>query len=174
MVYCQTCGKELGPYEFNQVLDKNGKYVMVCDECKNSMPSTGATPISKSTYDNWDYSSDDHLKVQRPLGITILAVLEIIGGIISIVGINLFEYIYPYLSLLPNNIIFVIYAIAIILGILQIIIGYGLLKGKSWSWTAEFALRIINGALGSLFGFIFAIIIVYYLTRPNVKEFFGK
>src|SRR5919109_3129431 len=78
----------------------------------------------------------------------------------------------------------VIGAIVLILGVLYFAVGVGFLRGKGWSWTLGMIVsiiyividivQIVSGAYSSAFGLIIGIIIVYYVTRPHVKAFFGK
>jgi hypothetical protein len=71
-----------------------------------------------------------------------------------------------------------------VIGILDLGLAYGLWTGKGWAWIISLILAIL-GIIGSLFslargGFgavvilILDAIILYYLTRPNVKAFFGE
>jgi uncharacterized membrane protein HdeD (DUF308 family) len=74
--------------------------------------------------------------------------------------------------------------VLLLMGILAFVVAYGLLKGRGWAWTLALILSIIGIIIGavSLFqgspaaviGIIINLIIVYYLTRPHVKQFFGK
>lgn len=124
--------------------------------------------------DKWSNKSKKQKIVDRPVGVTILAIFDFIGAIISLVVLFGFSEYY-FGTLYPINDFQ--YAIALITGALsftQIFIGYGLLKGYSWAWTGEFIIRVISGATNFPAGFIVSIIIIYYLTRPHVKAFFGK
>jgi uncharacterized membrane protein (DUF2068 family) len=119
----------------------------------------------------------------RPLGVTIIAILTIIGGIgflisgITAVGVAPFL---PDLGILSAA----IGAVLIALGIAYFVMAYGLWKGKGWAWTITLVLSfigivlgiasIVTGNIGALFHLIINIIVVYYLYRPNVKIFFGK
>ena len=119
----------------------------------------------------------------RPLGVTIIAILTIIGGIgflasgIAAVGVAPFL---PDLGILSAA----IGAVLIALGIAYFVMAYGLWKGKGWAWTITLVLSfigivlgiasIVTGNIGAVFHLIINIIVVYYLYRPNVKAFFGK
>ena len=108
----------------------------------------------------------------RPLGVTIIAVLLVIAGIISFVG----------------GLILLIILIGIVplaLGIAYLVMAYGLWKGRGWAWTISLILSGIGIVMGIVYiiqdnlgGGIASIIIngviIYYLNRPNVKAFFGK
>jgi uncharacterized membrane protein HdeD (DUF308 family) len=107
----------------------------------------------------------------RPLGVTIIAALTIIGGIIF----------------LASGLVFLIIGIGIILlalGIAYMVMAYGLWKGRGWAWTITLILSAIGivvalvsiaaGNVGAIINIIIHGIVIYYLYRPNVKTFFGK
>lgn len=108
----------------------------------------------------------------RPLGVTIIAILLIIAGVISLVG---------GLILLIVLVGFIFLA----LGIAYLVMAYGLWKGKGWAWS----ISLILAGIGIIMGIVYIIqdnlgggivsiiingVIIYYLFRPNVKAFFGK
>ena len=141
-------------------------------------------------------------KPPRPTGVTVLAVLQIIGAIIflgggavflaagAIIGSASFASQYPGLSGFStatlSAILYGFGAFFLIIGILDLVIGVGFLSGKGWSWTLAIVVGIISivstiaeiiiGLAGatSAGGIIVVIIIIYYLTRPHVKAYFGK
>ena len=96
-----------------------------------------------------------------PLGVTILAILTVISGIGFLVSV-----------------------ILVPLGIANLVVAYGLWKGKRWAWTITLVLSFIGIALGlasiatgtivAIWPVIINAIIIYYLYRPNVKAFFGR
>jgi uncharacterized membrane protein HdeD (DUF308 family) len=107
----------------------------------------------------------------RPLGVTIIAILTIIGGIIF----------------LASGLVLLIVGIGIVLlalGIAYLVMAYGLWKGKGWAWTITLILSVIGiilgivsiaaGNIGAIIGIIINGVVIYYLYRPNVKAFFGK
>lgn len=115
----------------------------------------------------------------RPTGVTILAVLEVISGIIAIAGGAMFASIsgmigIDYLGAFGG----VISGILIALGIASFVMAWGLMKGKSWAWTITMILTVISlifdGLSLNVVGIIIDVIILYYLTRPHVKSYFGK
>lgn len=106
----------------------------------------------------------------RPLGVTIIAILMIIVGILSVVFGAIFFLVGGF--------------VPVAVGIASIAMAYGLWKGKRWAWTITLilsAIGVISGiasiAIGNVGGIVSVIIygvIIYYLYRPNVKAFFGK
>ncbi len=147
-------------------------------------------------------------KPSRPTGVTVLAVLSILAGIVFLIGgvgaialgvvigtyagsqitSSLATAGYSGLASLGAGtiaaILTVIGAVVLILGILYLAVGVGFLGGKGWAWTLGMIgfiigivlniVQIAFGAYTNAIGLIIGIFIVYYLTRPHVKGFFGK
>jgi hypothetical protein len=136
----------------------------------------------------------------RPTGVTIIAVLNIISGIIMIaggVGLAAIGSVLPTMTTVDPNaggqmalagVLGVggiaVGAVLIILGIISFIVAWGLLKGKGWAWTVTLILSaisiimgvisLVGGNVGSIVNVIIAGIVIYYLYRPHVKAYFGK
>ena len=128
---------------------------------------------------------------QRPTGVTILAILEIIGGVFSLLGGmgNIIAAVsvtaIPIIGAALGPLLITIGIVLILLGVLAFIVAYGLLKGRGWAWTLALILAIIGiiqGVIGlmmaggfvAIIGIIINAVVIYYLTRPHVKQFFGK
>jgi len=134
----------------------------------------------------------------RPTGVAVLSILAAIGGILCIIGAAalgilagameelietiLIEYgsgLIPGASEFIAAMVMVIAAVAAIFGILYLIAAYGLWTGMGWAWWLTIILSIlgiIGGILslpGGIITIIIDILIIYYFTRPHVKEFFG-
>ena len=74
------------------------------------------------------------------------------------------------------------------LGIATPVVAYGLFKGKSWCWavavvlsTIGLAINVISlvtsnmgGITGALVGIAINAIVLYYLSRRNVRQYFGN
>ncbi len=109
----------------------------------------------------------------RPLGVTIIAILAILGGIGSLVGGIALVAIIPLLG-----------AALIIIGLVYFGVAYGLWQGLKWAWIITLIVTvlafisglgsIIVGNVGAAIPVIINAIIIYYLFRPNVKAYFGK
>jgi hypothetical protein len=144
--------------------------------------------------------------INRPMSVTIIGILTIIGGVIALVsGITLsaLAAIIPGLasmndqsngigSQIPSSIpveylgiaLLSVGSLFIIIGIVSLIVAYGLFKAKKWAWTINVALSIIiiamgvvsivTGNIGSIASIAISGVILYYLYRPHVKAYFGK
>ena len=129
----------------------------------------------------------------RPTGITIIAVLMIIGGLILIfTGITPL-FLGPLISIDISN--YPISALGLLitigglvlmgLGIASLIVSWGLLKGKRWARTITLIISIIaiifaiislvsSGELTHIISIIIYGIIIYYMFTDKVKLFFGR
>lgn len=127
----------------------------------------------------------------RPTGITILAVLSAIGGVLSILGgIALLGLSGVAGASTGSAALFGMGAIfGIILlasGIASLAFAYGAWTLQPWAWTLGVALQglslvlavltIISGGdiAGQIIGIAIAAIILYYLMQPGIKAAFGK
>jgi hypothetical protein len=117
-------------------------------------------------------------KFSRPLGITILAILQIIGTISLIILLIVIPLIFdesinefmgfPILEFL------IIYSLLMIP--ISLLLAYGLFTGKEWArFTSVLfqAISIITSILRfNILGVIIPILIIYYLYKPHVKDYF--
>jgi alpha-glucoside transport system permease protein len=118
--------------------------------------------------------------MKRPLGVTIIAILEFLAGVANLLlgvlaivlswtlGFNLFWSI-----------------LLIVLGSLALVLGAGMLMLKEWGWTGTLVLQglnalsiavfaILGGSLWVGLVLILNVIIIYYLLRPDVQEAFPQ
>ena len=130
--------------------------------------------------------------MQRPTGITILVILEVIGGILLLIGgagtLFLSAFITGFLPVgIPGAVTGLVYGfltlvagIMVIIALIDFFIAWGLWTGKGWAWIIALILAVLGAILGllSLPGGIITLLIngliIYYLTRAHVKAFFGR
>jgi len=132
----------------------------------------------------------------RPTGVTVMGILQILTGLGSLGLGFMLTASYAFLGSLmasgAEGVTFsagfgflaiagaIIGSILMVIGVASLVIAYGLFKGRNWAWT----LCLIFAVIGAVFGilafpaglvtmFINALII-YYLTRSNVKQYFGR
>ena len=117
---------------------------------------------------------------QRPMGITILAVLAIIGGALNVLAAlgGFSAGLGSFLGILS--------LLILVLGIAQLAFGYGAWTLQPWAWTLGLAvegaiilfdiLLILAGAsiTSVLIGVVVAAAILYYLFTPEIKKAFGQ
>lgn len=119
-------------------------------------------------------------KVGRPLGISILAILEMAGGVIAIIGGILAGVA---MSSIIGTLGPLVGVISVIAGLVAFAAGYGFWTGAKWSWWLAivlYALGIISslaslavGAVFSVIGLVVDVLLIYYLNRPGVKSWFN-
>ena len=111
------------------------------------------------------------------------AFLLLAGLILMIVGEAIQHAIYAFPHFM-RGFLPVVGFIIIIIAVLDLGLAYGLWIGKSWAWIVSLVLAVlriigaliilVRGAFGPVVTLILDLVIVYYLTRPNVKAFFGE
>lgn len=109
----------------------------------------------------------------RPLGVTILAILAGINGIVSLVVGIIASLIFPAAGV-----------IGIVIGLIWLGLAWGLWTAKGWAWIITVIIAIITiifNILGAITGhgeqiisLIIAAVMLYYLFRPSVKAYFGR
>ena len=168
MPFCPRCGKEVEP---------NAAF---CSNCGAALTQQQVfQPVQQPTY-----PSAGMTVTTRPTGVTIMAVLEILSGIISF-GIAMFvmsasAYLLRGMFGMFEAFVGLLGGILLILGLIPFVLAYGLLTGKGWAWTITFALHILGVLVNlailpmSFFSLVINIVMIYYLTRPHVKTFFRK
>ena len=127
----------------------------------------------------------------RPVGITVLAILEILIGLVgllasvAIIGFSTLFSTLPRVGSLLGTIGLFIGGVVLFFSLMWLATGAGFLHGTGWSWTLGMIFSILSllGAIGALTiglitggigGLIFWGLMLYYLTRTHVKAFFGR
>lgn len=159
------------------------------NDVRKEIPSENLTPQNINTENKPDSSIPDHIRITstrnyvRPLGVTIIAILEIIGGLSSIgMGLSwgvLVGFVAAGAFDMVGNTIMGIFSGAMVaMGIVPLVLAWGLLKGKSWAWTVTLIFTIIHLIFSipsiNLIALAINIVVLYYLYRPHVKAYFGK
>ena len=150
------------------------------------------TEISRSSNNN--RSSNNDLTTDRPTGLTVLAVLFIIAGAFTLLaGITTLETAIAQASgpiLTELEVLFIPLGIEI-LCIASFVVALGLFTGRSWwVWLVAVVLSTIGlvvnlvslvipnmftiAVAGALVGIAINAIILYYLSRRNVRQYFGN
>lgn len=139
-------------------------------------------------------SNNNDLTTYRPTGLTILAVLFIIAGAFTqLAGITTFEAAFGQANgpILTELELLIIPLGVEILCIGSFVVAFGLFSGKSWwLWLVALVLStiglVVNAislvmpnmftivAAAAVVGIALNVIILYYLSRRNVRQYLGN
>ena len=119
-------------------------------------------------------------KGSRPFLVTVLAVLFLVSGLLSILGgIAAFTGLAIFGQPAAGG---VAGGTAIIMGIINLVVSLGFLHGWSIMWIIGIIvtglqiiggfLAIISGNFGVFLSLILDVLILFYLLKPNVRKFF--
>ena len=109
----------------------------------------------------------------RPFGVTLIAILLALDGILAIVQSLLF-FGAPLAFILM-----------LVFGLVLLYLAYAMWKLQPWAWIATLVLEGLNalfalitivsapGAIGAWISLIIAAVIIFYLTRPEIHAAFG-
>ncbi|MEZ2227343.1 MULTISPECIES: hypothetical protein [unclassified Microcoleus] len=133
----------------------------------------------------------------RPQSVTILAILQLISAVFSLLDglfILFFAGIFGGLGAVVGGakvgtviggVIAIFAAISLILGVISLVLTWGLFQLKTWAWTGTLIVHVIAtlaqvakmfGSGGTAVNFLtlgFAIATIYYLLRSEVKQAFA-
>lgn len=142
------------------------------------------------------------MSTARPLGVTILAILAfllgllfLLGAITSFLAAGLpFEELQDLINNVPEiilenaSLIFTTFGVMfLIFAIISFLVTYGFLNGRQWAWSVGILLGIlsiisnmvnfliymdISNLSSAIIGIVIAVLIIFYLTRPGVKRYF--
>jgi uncharacterized membrane protein (DUF2068 family) len=120
------------------------------------------------------------IRAERPLGVTIIAVLAAIGGVFGVIGsIALFSL----LGSAPG--IFAAYALMnLAISVLLLVFAFGAWTLQPWAWTLGVVLEavaivlglyaLVDGDASAVVSIALAAVVLWYLFQPSVKAAFGR
>jgi hypothetical protein len=114
----------------------------------------------------------------KPIGIIIIAILQLLSAL-SYLGLGAVAMMLGLATPLFGIIEMFLAAILLIIGIIGLILFYGLWTLKHWAWTWTLIINILGvifGILGGIFAnwlsVIISIVIIVYLFVPSTKAAF--
>ena len=125
----------------------------------------------------------------RPTGITILAVLSAIGGVLTILaGLGLLAVGSVTATVVAIGGLFAIFGIVfIVLGGAELAFAFGAWTLAPWAWMLGIGLMVASlvvtiaqivlgyqSITGSIIGIAINLIILYYLDTPDIRRAFGR
>jgi len=124
--------------------------------------------------------------MQRPTGVTILAVVAAIGGVLLVLGGLAGLGFGALFAVYGGGLAFIFGLLALALGIAELAMAYGFWTMKAWAWTWGIAVQGISvllslvdlvlgyGSIGNvILQIVVAGIIIYYLNQPEIRKLFG-
>jgi hypothetical protein len=129
-------------------------------------------------------------KPSRPIGITILGIIQILIGIlgllvsVAIIGASALFSTIPRVGALIGTVGLAVGGVFLFFSLIWLATGVGFLHGRGWAWTLGMIFTVLS-ILGAAFvafsglyqaGYAlgFWVLMIIYLTRSRVKAFFGK
>lgn len=128
--------------------------------------------------------------MQRPMGVTILAVLAAIGGVLGILAglvlVGLSSSVAAADMALPlSGAVAILGIVSIVIGIGDLAFAYGAWGLKPWAWMLGIVLEAVGIAVdllefrsatatSTIVSVVIAGAIIYYLYQPHVRRAFGQ
>ena len=128
---------------------------------------------------------------QRPFGVTILAVLQALLGILFLLGVlaltvagfRLSEVV-PHVRLFPVR-FSVVMTVLFVLAAIDFVLAYGLWNGSTWAWKLSLIFAVVGIAFfifsiflrpgfGEITSLIIDVLALYYLMQPRVQGYYRK
>ncbi len=128
----------------------------------------------------------------RPKGVTVLAILQAILGLLFFLGFAALTVVsfglpelFPHMRLMIPVRLSDIAVVLLALAVVEFLLAYGLLRGMGWAWAAAFGLALLGivfaifslflrPGIGEIISLIVNLLIVYYMMQPRIHAYFGK
>jgi hypothetical protein len=126
---------------------------------------------------------------QRPAGITVISIIVAFQGVLAIL-LGLEAARITSLGLGAASGSEAAGLADIVLGIITVLVSYGLFMTQGWAWLVAVVvtlIRVVTGVLGivlsgfgstiglgGLVAVVIGAVILWYFTRPNIKAAFGR
>jgi uncharacterized membrane protein (DUF2068 family) len=128
--------------------------------------------------------------MQRPTGVTVMAVLSAIGGVFGLLASLVLLGLGAAVSTasgLGSGLVFVAGIIVLAYSVLSLILAYGFWTLKPWAWPLGIGVQVL-GIIQAVLQFLndstnvvslvislaIAGVILWYLNQPHVKSAFGR
>src|SRR5207245_3914108 len=128
-------------------------------------------------------------KPPRPIGITLLAIIQILIGVLgllvslAIIGVAALFSTVPTIGTLIGSVGVVIGGVFAFFSLIWLATGVGFLHGKGWAWTLGMIFTVLSilgaayvaftGVYQAGYALVFWIIMIIYFTRSHVTVFLG-
>lgn len=164
--FCPNCGK---PFQAPPSVTPSVKYCQKCGAANDAGVSYCQICGAMS------FGPTAQSRIRRPLGVTVLGILQIIGSLIMLLGGGASFVLGLITSARGGEVASLLGWIGLIifpLAILSMIFAIALFTGRNWARI----LMIIGAVLDiiTIAGILLGIILLWYLTRPRVVAYFKQ
>ena len=161
---------------FNQTSIKKPKTKE--SKIKTSQTTESMSEVESTTELMSEVESTKLISKTRPMGVTILVILVALSGTIVILLGLLFSTYAAIIGIETGAYLGVISGVLVALGLVTLVMAWGLEKAKSWAWSITrilVAISIVVDIISqNVAGLVIHGIILYYLYTHTVKDYFGK
>lgn len=128
--------------------------------------------------------------MQRPTGVTVMAVLSAIGGVFGLLASLVLLGLGAAVSTasgLGGGLVFVAGIIVLAYSVLSLILAYGFWTLKPWAWPLGIGVQVLGiiqavlqfmndstNVVSLVISLAIAGVILWYLNQPHVKSAFGR
>jgi lysylphosphatidylglycerol synthetase-like protein (DUF2156 family) len=119
-------------------------------------------------------------RLDRPTGVTILAALQFVSGLI----LTIIAFVLWVLSISSSAVVFILASGLLLFCFVLVYAAWGLWSGKGWAWTLTVVLMILglivsvaeiaSGSYSNVISLVVGALILWYLYRPPVRDFFEE
>ena len=169
-MFCPSCGKQV---------DDN---ITFCPNCGTNLKGGGAVPSGSTTTS--PYPGGPSSMPRRPIGVTIIAVLEAFAGVLlllgggAILGITSLMRAYGGAVGASRGLASVLGLLFVVVGLAVIFLAWGIWTGKGWAWMAALVIAVLSLVLHlisfNIIGLVINGVVIFYLTRPSVRVYFRR
>ncbi len=157
--FCPNCGQDVDI--------SRGEGPTTCPRCGYEFRGEKEKRPPPSQPDASQQFFDRKRSRERPTGVSILAILHVLGGLFSLLVLTAL----PSVSYLAQILGTIGTAIVLAEAIGSFVVAYGLWNGMKWAWIGAIIFAII-GLLSLGLGTIVSILILFYLFKKEVKAYF--
>ena len=166
MPFCSRCGASLDPS------------ATTCPAC--GAPVEIVAPPPPTVPPPMPYSQQ--MPRQRPLGVTIIAILAGLLGLLELIGslaLLVLSSAAPAIGIgiIGTAAFGILGVFVLVLSLLTLAGAYGFWTGAKWSWWLGIiisVLWIIEIVRSDVVSFLISLVMLYYLTRPHIRAWFHE
>ncbi|MFW6176653.1 MAG: hypothetical protein ACOC40_03025 [Thermoplasmatota archaeon] len=162
--FCPNCGKKVDISE-----DWGEENCPICGaELKRKIGKKGKYRKSEKTSKPRPMEFGEEVSKTRPTGITILSVLFVVNAFMGLLTVAFPNIVFSFLPSLLGKIGIVV---LVVQSVVLLLAAYGLWRGLSWARIIAIIFAVV-GLLNFITGTIVNILILFYLFKDEVKEYF--